>query len=148
MCKTFPRILMASLRGAKDLAKYIGKNYSGKVVEVGAGFVLEVALQLQNLGLDVVATDKEERNLGKIRVASDDIFRPNIDLYLGASLIYSIRPPLELQLAIGDLASSLCADILIRPLQEEIAEIPGFNRRLVNFGEARFYIFASKIPVK
>jgi uncharacterized UPF0146 family protein len=133
---------MSSLRGAEDLAKYIGKNYTGRVVEVGAGHVSEVAVQLLNLGLDVVVTDKEERYVGKIHIAKDDIFKPDIDLYLGASLVYSIRPPLELQLAMGDLASLLDIDILIRPLQDEIAELSGFDRRLVNVGEARFYIFA------
>jgi len=34
------------------------------VVEVGAGYALEVALDLKARGLDVVLTDKEERLLG------------------------------------------------------------------------------------
>lgn len=131
-----------SLRGAEDLARYIGKNYNGRIVEVGAGHISDVASQLLNLGLEVVVTDKEERCLGDMHIVKDDIFRPNIDLYQGASLIYSIRPPLELQLAMGDLASLLGTDILIRPLQDEVAELSGFDRRLVNAGEARFYIFA------
>jgi uncharacterized UPF0146 family protein len=48
---------------------------------------------------------------------------------------------MELQLAMGILASRLGTDILIRPLNDEVAELPGFSRRLVNAGEARFYIF-------
>jgi uncharacterized UPF0146 family protein len=132
---------MPLLRGAKDLAQFIGKNYPGRVVEIGAGHVLEVALHLVSMGRDVMVTDKEERNLGGLHVEKDDIFMPRLDLYREASLLYSIRPPLELQLAMGILASRLGADILIRPLNDEVAELPGFVRRLVNAGEARFYIF-------
>jgi uncharacterized protein len=132
---------MPSLRGAKDLAQFIAKNYSGRVVEIGAGHVLEVALHLATLGRDVMVTDKEERNLGGFHVKKDDIFMPRLELYRGASLLYSIRPPLELQLAMGILASRLGADILIRPLNDEVAELPGFARRLINVGEAGFYIF-------
>ena len=37
---------MPLLRGAEDLGQFIGKNYSGRVVEIGAGHILEVALYL------------------------------------------------------------------------------------------------------
>jgi uncharacterized UPF0146 family protein len=103
-----------------------------------------VALQLLARGLDVVLTDREERLLGNMRVVKDDIFAPRMELYQGASLIYSIRPPLELQIAMGEVAARVGADILIRPLQDEVAELPGFARRLVNAGEARFYLFRAK----
>ena len=92
----------------------------------------------------VTLTDKEERLLGSLCVLEDDIFSPRLELYLGASLIYSIRPPLEMQLAIGLLAAGIGADVLIRPLMDEIADLPGFARRLVNSGQARFYLF--KMP--
>ena len=132
---------MSSLRGAEDLAEFIGQNCSGRIVEVGAGHVPAVALQLLARGLDVVLTDREERLLENMRVVKDDIFAPRMELYQGASLIYSIRPPLELQIAMGEVAARVGADILIRPLQDEVAELPGFARRLVNAGEARFYLF-------
>ncbi len=132
---------MSLLRGADDLAQFIARNYTGRVVEVGAGHVPEVALGLQARGLDVVLTDKEERLLCGLRVEKDDIFSPRLELYLGASLLYSIRPPQEMQLAMGLLAAKLRADILIRPLQDEVAQLPGFARQLVNSGEAWFYLF-------
>jgi hypothetical protein len=133
---------MSLLRGADDLAQFIAANYSGRVVEVGAGFAAEVALGLQARGLDVLLTDKEERFLGSLRVEKDDIFSPRLELYRVASLLYSIRPPLELQLAMGLLAAKIGADVLVRPLMDEVAELPGFVRRLVNHGEARFYLFS------
>jgi len=132
---------MSSLRGAEDLAEFIGQNYQGRIVEVGAGRVLDVARLLLARGLEVVLTDREERQLDNICIEKDDIFAPRMELYRGASLLYSIRPPLELQIAMGDVAAQVGADVLIRPLQDEVAELPGFARRLVNAGEARFYLF-------
>ena len=67
-----------------------------------------------------------------------------MELYRRASLLYSIRPPLELQIAMGEVAAQVGADILIRPLQDEVAELPRFSRRLINAGEARFYLFREK----
>jgi uncharacterized UPF0146 family protein len=135
---------MSLLRGADDLAEFIAENYRGRVVEVGVGYFADVALGLQARGLDVVLTDKEERLLGSLRVEKDDIFSPRMELYRGASLLYSIRPPLELQLAMGLLALKLCADVLVRPLMDEVTELQGFARRLVNRGEARFYLFSAR----
>ena len=136
--------LMSSLLGADDLAEFIARNYSGRVVEVGAGYFAGVALALMARGLEVTLTDKEERLLGSLRVMEDDIFSPRLELYLGASLVYSVRPPLEIQLAMGLMATKIGADVLIRPLMDEIADLPGFARRLVNSGQARFYLF--KMP--
>ncbi len=137
-------VSMSLLRGADDLAQFIAGNYSGRVVEVGAGYFAEVALTLRARGLDVVLTDKEERLLGSLRVEKDDIFSPCLELYRGASLLYSIRPPLEMQLAMGQLASLIGADVLVRPLMDEVTELPGFGRRLVNSGEARFWLFSAR----
>jgi uncharacterized protein len=135
---------MSSLRGAEDLAEFIGKYYSGRTVEVGAGHEPAVAQLLLARGLDVVLTDRGERLLDGTRVEKDDIFAPRMELYQGASLLYSIRPPLEMQIAMGDVAAQVGADILIRPLQDEVAELPGFARRLVNVGEARFYLYRGR----
>ena len=130
------------LRGSEDLAEFIIQNYSGRVVEVGAGCRADVAQRLlKRSDLEVVVTDKQERNLGCLRVEKDDIFSPRTDIYHGASLLYSIRPPLELQLAMGTLAMKLGADIIIRPLADEVAELPYFSRSLLNVGEARFYLY-------
>ena len=132
---------ISSLRGGEDLADYIAQNYSGQVVEVGAGHVAHVALLLAARGLQVMLTDREERLLAGLKVEKDDIFSPRLELYRGAGLIYSIRPPLEMQLAMGVVAGEVRADVLIRPLMEEVARLPGFSRRLVNYGHASFYLY-------
>ena len=128
------------IRGGADLARFIRGRYSGKVVEVGVGAAPNVALSLAP-HVEVVATDKAARTLGGIAVVADDVFSPTPDLCRGASLLYSIRPPLEMQLAMGRLAREVGADVIVRPLADEVAQIPGFSRTLVNFGEARFYLF-------
>lgn len=130
---------MTGIRGASELAEFILKNYSGKVVEVGAGFAGDVALRLRSL--NVIATDVEGRSIGCLHAEKDDIFAPRMEIYEGASLLYSIRPPLEIQLAMGRLAQEIGADVLVRPLGDEVADLPGFTRSLVNIGEARFYVF-------
>jgi uncharacterized protein len=128
------------LRGACEIGDFILRNYSGKVVEIGTGFVPEVAMLLSQK-ITIVATDKEMRHLDGLYIRKDDIFSPQKELYEGASLLYSIRPPIEIQLAMGRLAVEIGADVLIRPLKDEIAELSGFSRTLVNLGDARFYLF-------
>jgi len=132
---------ISSMRGAEDLAGYIARNYRGKVVEVGVGYYSEVARLLAAQGLQVTLTDREERLIACLKVEKDDIFSPQLELYRGAGLIYSIRPPLEMQLAMGVVAAEVEADVLIRPLMEEVARLPGFSRRLVNWGRASFYLY-------
>lgn len=129
-----------SIRGGEDLARFILARYSGKVVEVGVGSVPEVALLLSP-DMEVVATDREGRIVEGFAIVADDIFSPSPELYQGATLLYSIRPPLEMQLAMGELAQKIGADVIVRPLADEVAQIPGFSRTLVNEGEARFYLF-------
>ncbi len=131
------------LEGAKELAGFITENYSGKIIEVGVGYMADVALRL--FPLQVVATDAEERYLHGINVKKDDIFSPKKEMYKGSSLIYSLRPSYEVQLAIGELAREIGADIIIRPLEDEIIDIPGFNRHLVKLGNSRFYLFKQNL---
>jgi uncharacterized UPF0146 family protein len=134
---------LIKLRGASEIADFILENYSGKAVEVGAGFVPEVALMISR-HLNVVATDKERRTLDGLSVEADDIFSPHKQIYESASILYSIRPPIEVQIAMGRLAAEIGADVLIRPLEDEIADLPGFAKILVNRGDARFYLFKLK----
>ena len=132
---------ISSRRRAEDLAGYTARNYRGRVVEVGVGYYSEVARLLEAQGLQVTLTDREERLVAGLKVEKDDIFSPRLELYRGAGLIYSIRPPLEMQLAMGVVAAEVEADVLIRPLMEEVARLPGFSRRLVNWGLASFYLY-------
>lgn len=142
----------------EDIAEYILKNYRNKVVEVGVGSLPQVALLLKDK-MDVVVTDVNETKHGglmnpskideylwvhqKVKFCRDDIFAPDIGIYRNASLLYSIRPPIDIQDAMAKVANEVGADLLIRPFGNEKAELGRYfkNYALVNYKKARFYLY-------
>lgn len=126
----------------KDLAEYILKNYRNKVVEVGVGSLPQVALSLKDV-MDVVVTDVSEQEHAGVRFCRDDIFSPDMSIYKGASLIYSIRPPIDMQEAIARVAKEVGADLIIRPFGNEKADLGNVynNCKLLNYKKARFYLY-------
>ena len=126
----------------EDIAEYIIENYRNKVVEVGVGSMPHVALALKDR-LDVVVTDINEQEYAGVRFCRDDIFAPDMSIYMKATLIYSIRPPIDMQEAIAQIAKKVGADILIRPFGNEKADLDRICRSctLVNYRKARFYIY-------
>lgn len=126
----------------KDLAEYILKNYSNKVVEVGVGSLPQVALLLKDT-LDVIVTDVSEQEHAGVRFCRDDIYSPDMSIYKGASLIYSIRPPIDMQEAIARVAKEVGADLIIRPFGNEKADLRRvYNScKLLNHKKARFYLY-------
>ncbi|NYT00501.1 MAG: hypothetical protein GKB99_02075 [Methanocellales archaeon] len=133
------------VRGHKDLAEYITSSYSGKVVEVGIGKHPEVALLLKD-HLEIIVTDTSDLCIEGILFIRDDIFDPNIHIYDGASLIYSIRPPVEIQHAIASVAKRVDADVIIRPFASEKSDLNKYfsESRLINYGNAVFYLYKNK----
>ena len=73
----------------------------------------------------------------------DDIFAPDIEIYKNASLIYSIRPPVDFQEAMAGVAKEAGADLLIRPFGNEKAGLERYFKecKLVNYRKARFYLY-------
>ena len=119
------------------LAEYISKNYSGKVVEIGIGNYWKVADELARKGFEVIATDIKSIHVPrKIKFTVDDVSNPTLEVYLGAKLIYSIRPPFELFDSIKKLAEKIGADCIIKPLYGEIPV-----GKLVNFKGLSFYVW-------
>jgi len=119
----------------KVLGEYIARNYRGKVVEVGVGSYYEVAEFLKERGFEVITTDVTPRRRETLK---DDVNRPNLKIYEGASLIYSIRPPYEIQRSIVELAKKVGCDAIILPLKGEVIE----GGKLVNFRGVSFYVFS------
>ena len=126
----------------EDIADYILKNYRNKVVEVGVGNMPHVALALKDR-LEIVVTDINEQDHAGVRFCRDDIFAPDISIYSNATLIYSIRPPIDMQEAIAKTAKKVGSDMLIRPFGNEKADLDRICRSftLVNYRKARFYIY-------
>jgi uncharacterized UPF0146 family protein len=126
----------------EDIADYILKNYRNKVVEVGVGSMPHVALALRDR-LDVAVTDINEQVYAGVRFCRDDIFSPDMGIYNNAALIYSIRPPIDIQEAMAKIAKEVGSDMLIRPFGNEKADLERIFKscNLVNYGKARFYIY-------
>ncbi len=126
----------------RDISEYIIKNYKNKVVEVGVGNMPQVALELKDT-IEVIVTDINEQDYAGIRFCRDDIFAPDMRIFNNATLIYSIRPPIDIQEAMAITAKKAGSDLLIRPFGNEKADLDGIysSCRLVNYKKARFYVY-------
>ena len=114
------------LLDTEDFVDFVIKNYSNveKIVEVGVGAYPYVAMRLKELlpSVSVIVTDIDRVKLATIKEECvelepvyDNIFEPQLMFYVGADLIYSIRPPPEMVPEIMKLALKVGSDLLIRP---------------------------------
>jgi uncharacterized UPF0146 family protein len=107
------------------LTEFIKNNYSKMIVEVGCGRFSAVAVALRPFftvrATDLLEIDAVDRRLAPIYV-KDDVTCPALHVYQGASLIFSSRPPLEIQPNILALSERIGADVLIKPFGSEIIE--------------------------
>ncbi|MCX9084004.1 MAG: UPF0146 family protein [Candidatus Methanoperedens sp.] len=126
----------------EDLAEYIITHYRNKVIEVGVGNLPQVALLFRDK-LDVVVTDINPQNFAGVKFCIDDIFNPDMGIYRNASLIYSVRPPIDIQDAIAKVAKETGSDLIIRPFGSEKADLRKYFKEysLVNYKKARFYLY-------
>ncbi len=110
------------------LVRYIIQNYrtTRKIVEVGVGHRIDIAIMVK-LSLpdtEITVTDKDEswvrtRRTKRVRAVADDVMFPNLPIYEGAGLIYSLHPPPELVQALENLAGKVGADLIIVPVSDE-----------------------------
>lgn len=121
----------------RGLVNYIAGAY-GCAAEIGIGHFPDLALTLMDRGVQVFATDiKSFRHKG-LKVVVDDITQPNLSLYTGVHLIYSLRPPLELVPYMEQLAKAVTADLIVKPLT---SEYPG--GRLTRSGNTTFFLWSN-----
>jgi uncharacterized UPF0146 family protein len=106
-----------------------------KVAEIGAGARFETALALAAAGPEVWVTDVDARVLAApapLHPLVHDATRDPPDALRGADLVVAVRPPEELQTPIARFARALGADLVLRPLKDEWADITGpFPRHVV-----------------
>ncbi len=114
-------------------------KYSCKIVEIAIGKFFGVSNYIiknfKSNNINFLATDI---NPAKENILLDDIKNPNMDIYSDADLIYSIRPPQELQPYIGNIVNNTSADLIIKPLFNEDLNL-GLDMKLVNYKKAAFY---------
>ena len=124
-----------------DFTEYIlnevGKNQA-KIAEIGVGRFDKIAERLSDEeNITVIKTDISPKDSSVIR---DDITNPNLELYTNVDLIYSIRPPSELQPHLVNLADKIQSPLIIKPLTNEDLNTPGTKMKLKNYKKASFYI--------
>ena len=115
------------------IVEYVASAYTS-AAEIGIGSFADVGLALQEKGLRIFATDIKPFHYDGIEVYMDDITDPDLTLYRGIQLIYSIRPPLELVPYMKRVAKEVSADMIIKPLS---SEYPG--GQITDGGRAAFY---------
>lgn len=109
-----------------------------KVVEVGAGSRFDTALAFAAAGArPVLVTDVSEAVLAApapLDAAQDDITKPALALYLDAALVYGVRLPEELQMSAALVAETVGAAYAVRPLKDELADVPMGKPRVLAGG--------------
>ena len=109
-----------------------------KIAEVGVGKFDMIANMLsERENITLIKTDINPKDSTVIK---DDITNPDIDLYRDTDIIYSIRPPSELQPYLVDLALEVDSQLIIKPLTNEDLNTGRVKMKLKNFRKASFYI--------
>ena len=125
------------LKLAIENSEKTGKNT--KIVEIGAGKFQTISKNLsENENIDIIMTDIDPANENIIR---DDVFNPNMDIYKGTDILFSIRPPAELQEAIMKIRDDVNATLIIKPLFNEDLNMKTKKMKLKNYNRASFYIY-------
>ena len=125
----------------QDFEEYI-LNEAGerdvKIAEIGVGKFDKIANNLSKKeNISIIKTDISPKDASVIK---DDITNPNIDLYRDVDIIYSIRPPSELQPHLVNLALKIDSQLIIKPLTNEDLNTGRVKMKLKNFKKASFYI--------
>ncbi len=107
------------------IGEYIAHHY-GNAVEVGIGTNTTAAKIVHDAGIHIRCTD-----IRKVQVPPwlafrvDDVFSPDLSLYEGADVIYSIRPAIEMIPPLLTLARAVNTDLLVYHLGFEAYENGG-----------------------
>lgn len=125
----------------QDFGEYI-LNEAGtsrvKIAEIGVGKFEKISDMLsEKENITLIKTDIAPANDNIIK---DDITNPNLELYEGTDIIYSIRPPSELQPHLVNLALKIDSQLIIKPLTNEDLNTGRVKMKLKNFKKASFYI--------
>lgn len=109
-----------------------------KIAEIGVGKFDQIADRLsQRENITLIKIDINPKDNTVIK---DDITNPNLDLYENVDIIYSIRPPSELQPHLVNLAQKMDSQLIIKPLTNEDLNTPRVKMKLKNFKRASFYV--------
>ena len=124
----------------QSFAEYISslceKNPT-KICEIGVGKFTQVFDYLNKQdNVEIIKTDISPNDSSVIK---DDVTKPDLKLYKNLDIIYSIRPPSELQPHIIDLALKANTKLIIKPLFNEDINSKNVKLTLKNYNKASFY---------
>ncbi|MBQ2613591.1 MAG: hypothetical protein IJG19_06980 [Methanobrevibacter sp.] len=124
----------------QSFAEYISslceKNPT-KICEIGVGKFTQVFDYLNKQdNIEIIKTDIAPNDSSVIK---DDVTRPDLKLFENLDIIYSIRPPSELQPYIIDLALKTKTKLIIKPLFNEDINTKNVKLTLKNYKKASFY---------
>jgi hypothetical protein len=123
-----------------DFAEYILSEVGDekvKIAEVAVGRFDRIADCLASRdNITLIKTDIAPKDAS---VIMDDVTNPNLKLYQDVDIIYSIRPPSELQPHLVDLACEINSQLIIKPLTNEDINTGRVKMKLKNFKRASFY---------
>ncbi len=121
--------------GFEGLVEYIAEKYNN-TVEIGIGYFPDVAFALLKKGMRIVATDVRPFQYNGLKVILDDITNPDLSVYSGIDLIYSLRPPPELVPYMEQLARTLSTDLIVKPLSSEY-----IGGQIIRYENTTFFIW-------
>ena len=108
-----------------------------KICEIGVGKFTQVFDYLNKQdNVEIIKTDISPNDSSVIK---DDVTKPDLKLYKNLDIIYSIRPPSELQPYIIDLALKTKTKLIIKPLFNEDINTKNVKLTLKNYKKASFY---------
>jgi len=126
----------------EDLGEFIfdlKKNKPLNIAEIGVGTFEATYNYLNNKeNINIIKTDINPSNETTIQ---DDISNPNMNLYKNMDVIYSIRPPSEIQQYLMDLRDKTNSILIIKPLFNEDINIKNKKMTVKNYKKASFYIY-------
>lgn len=121
-----------------------GNIENSNIVEVGIGHYLKVAKTLKDYGVNITVVDIKRDVIDRAKREGlngqlDDVFNPKLEVYKYADLIYSIRPPRDLQYQLLKLSKRYRVPLIIRPLSGEFV-VDGL--KLINYRGEILYLYS------
>lgn len=108
-----------------------------RICEIGVGKFTQVYDYLNKQeNIEIIKTDISPNDSSVIK---DDVTEPDFKIYKDLDIIYSIRPPSELQPYIIDLALKSNVKLIIKPLFNEDINTKNVKLKLKNYKKASFY---------
>ncbi|MBP2133197.1 uncharacterized UPF0146 family protein [Methanomicrobium sp. W14] len=92
-----------------------------RFVEVGIGKNPYIAQNLKKYGYRIKATDiKRKSEEYGVEFTEDDIFDPDLNIYSGSDVIYSVRPGIEMVPALISTAKKSGCELIVYHLGDEV----------------------------